>query len=599
MPARSAWSTLAGGWKQAVAPHPDVGDPALRKAAGTTANLAIASLFGVLMTSVGAPLLLRPDVLLWRDPLFQGGILLAVLLTACLGLARSRWPAIGVHGLPWSIFACVWVVVARAEGTPWTGAPAFLLVVPALAALTLPTRSTIVLWLAALASFGAYLWVESATGAAAGIEDRAVTLILIALLPPILVFGQAVRDRQSKVIGEQAARMQEQDVDLRGLLDSAPNGTLAVDRAGSIVFANPQACTLFGYRREEMLGRNVDTLVPDAVRGDHRRHRAEFASDPVPRQMGHQRDLFGRRKDGTLVPIEIGLNPLRSLSGGQLVVASLVDLTGRKRTEALQAEAVRRESELQKAAAVARFRADLMNMVAHELKNPLTPIRLQMSVLRTLGPEAGVERREKAVAVLERNVGRLNAQINLMLEAARLESGSVKLALASVDLGDLVREAVDSYRPVAAQAGIRLERGALGPAGVRADRERLAQVLDNLLSNALKYTPAGGNVAVAAETRGGTVRVSVRDSGLGLTAEQRQRLFQPFSKVHQPVRATESSTGLGLFITRGILELHGGRIGVESEGAGRGSEFWFEVPVSGPPPAAVGSPAPTPGAAAS
>lgn len=237
--------------------------------------------------------------------------------------------------------------------------------------------------------------------------------------------------------------------------------------------------------------------------------------------------------------------------------------------------------------AVDQMKTQFINNAAHELRTPLTPIVLQLHVLKQ-GAAAGLsDRQQKALELLDRNISRLNLLVGDLLEVAKLQAGHLKLERKVIDLDRVASEAVESFREPARQAGVELELRTAGGLVVEADAKRLIQVLFNLLSNALKFTPRGGRIAVESALQGGHAVVRVRDTGPGLTQEQRARLFEPFTQVHD-AKTGPAGSGLGLYICRGILEQHGGRIWAESEGRGKGATFAFALPASAapaPPPA--------------
>lgn len=244
--------------------------------------------------------------------------------------------------------------------------------------------------------------------------------------------------------------------------------------------------------------------------------------------------------------------------------------------------------------AVDRERLQLVNNVAHDLASPLTPVKIQTSLLEE-GHEGTPEQRAKRFAVIRRNIEQVERLIEDLRDSAKLESSQMKLRRQTIDLGTLIRDACEALRPKAEDRGLRLECQVTGSLPAEVDPQRVTQVLYNLLTNALKFTPSGGSVAVKATSSGGRARVRVTDSGRGLTPEEISRLFHPFSQVHAPQEIPERGTGLGLFISRGLIEVHGGRLMARSDGRDRGSTFEFELPLAttssagGKPPKALGA----------
>lgn len=229
-------------------------------------------------------------------------------------------------------------------------------------------------------------------------------------------------------------------------------------------------------------------------------------------------------------------------------------------------------------------RAQLMGNVAHDLSGPLTPIRIHLHLLRESLPPS----ERGSIEVLERSVAHLQHLIGDLADLSRIEAGKLRMHPAPTDLAVLARETVTSLASTAADKALHWEVDAPDTLPVTADANRVNQVLYNLVRNAIKFTPAGGRIRLRVESRTQAVRVLVEDTGPGLAPQQIQRLFQPFSQVHDGATTTEPGTGLGLYISRGIIEAHGGRIWCQSEGPGKGSTFGFELPASVPqPPAAA------------
>jgi signal transduction histidine kinase len=221
-----------------------------------------------------------------------------------------------------------------------------------------------------------------------------------------------------------------------------------------------------------------------------------------------------------------------------------------------------------------------VNNAAHDLANPLTPINLQLHVLQKAAEDRQDQQQQKSLAMVRRNVEQLGLLVQDLKDAARLQAGKLRMTPEPLDLAQIVRETAEGYEEKAKVEGIALEVATEPGLDVKADSGRIVQVLTNFLTNALKFTPKGGRVRVSAGREDGAAIVLVEDSGLGLTPEDRDRLFKAFSQVHDE-KQKKKGTGLGLYIAKGIIEAHGGHIGCDSEGPGRGSTFWFSLPLSG------------------
>lgn len=223
-----------------------------------------------------------------------------------------------------------------------------------------------------------------------------------------------------------------------------------------------------------------------------------------------------------------------------------------------------------------------INSAAHELGTPLTPIKLQLHMLRHLGPKDPAKA-ARAVEVLERNVERLEFLVSDMLDVARLQSGNVRMRRAATHLPRLVHETVDSFHAAAEAGAVSLEFTAEPELWVDIDARRVGQVFDNLVSNALKFTPRGGWIRVHCYRAGRNVRVEVHDSGTGIDPKDVHKLFQPFSQVQDPLNKSYPGSGLGLYISKGLVEQHGGQLWCHSPGPGRGATFTVELPAQTAP----------------
>jgi len=259
---------------------------------------------------------------------------------------------------------------------------------------------------------------------------------------------------------------------------------------------------------------------------------------------------------------------------GGLILAS--DVTGRLAIQqALQAA----KDELQQKNAQ---HLQMARAIAHDLGNALTPANMQLSIL-----EMGKTDPKRSLPVLQRSLAQMERLVGDLSDMARLESGAMAVSVRTVNLDEALRTAVASHQPVAEGKEIQLTAGP-APYAIRADPERLGQVLSNLLTNALKFTPSGGHVDVQATRITGMVRINVTDTGFGLSPEQIARLFKPFSQVHDPTKVKERGTGLGLYICKALVERQGGEMGVASQGHGKGSTFWFTLPLEGAPSTVAG-----------
>ncbi len=351
------------------------------------------------------------------------------------------------------------------------------------------------------------------------------------------------------------------DERFRLAIEAAPTGMLLMDVAGTIVLVNAQIETLFGYPRAELLGQPVDMLVPERFRDHHPAFRKGFFEAPGARPMGAGKDLYGLRKNGSEVPIEIGLNPLHTTEG-EFVLSSIVDLSQRKEIE--------------------RIRSDFVSTVSHELRTPLTSISGSLGLLKSGALGHLPEGAASMVEIAYKNSGRLVRIVNDILDIGKLEAGELGLHTISIPLGELLAQSIESNSGYAKKYGVRfrLEDGSNNE-HVKGDPDRLMQVLTNLLSNAAKFSPPGGDVYIRARSRKTTVRVEVEDLGSGISETFKSRIFEKFAQADSSATRSHEGTGLGLSIARKLIEAMDGTIGF-TNAPSRGAIFYFELPRAGP-----------------
>jgi len=339
-------------------------------------------------------------------------------------------------------------------------------------------------------------------------------------------------------------------------IEACRNGVLVVDASGTIVLVNGEIERLFGYRREELIGRQVEHLFPESLRGEHIALRRSYEIKPVTRHLGTTRYFVGRRKDGGEFPIEIGLSPIR-IDGKLMVVSTIVDVSERKRQEQIKDEYVA--------------------MLSHELRTPMTSISAALSLLLVNSGGGLPQPATHLIEIAHSNCQRLVRMINDVLDLRKLEAGQMSFHNEDTDAVVLLNKAIEANRSLASGNGVEIRLDAPPHAiDVRVDPDRFIQVITNLLSNAIKFSPSGMDVVVAVEKRDDHVHITVRDAGPGIPAEFKGLIFKAFAQADNDATRKMGGTGLGLSIARQIVARMDGCIGF-CDAPGGGTIFYVDL----------------------
>ena len=360
----------------------------------------------------------------------------------------------------------------------------------------------------------------------------------------------------------------------RGLLESAPDPMVIVNARGEIVLVNTRTEQMFGYQRQELLGKPIETLIPARFAGRHPAARNSFFDKAQPRAMGAGTDLYAMRRDGSEFPVEISLSPLKTED--ELLVSSAIrDISGRRQIERKLLE---QKLELEQAS---KAKDRFLHSMSHELRTPLNAILGFGQLLHNEKLPLSQQQRYAFAGNIVQAGQHLLHLINETLDLAKIEVGAVTLSLEPVALDDLLHEAGRMIEAMADARSITLTLSA--PAGlvVKADRIRLRQIVLNLMSNAVKYNSRGGHVWITTGLAdAGRAWLAVRDDGPGLSGEQLTGLFQPFNRLGQE-GGSEEGSGIGLVLSKRLAELMNASIGVSSA-VGQGSTFTVELEITAP-----------------
>jgi PAS domain S-box-containing protein len=349
----------------------------------------------------------------------------------------------------------------------------------------------------------------------------------------------------------------DQATRLSAILDGVVDAIVTINESGSIESWSRSAERLFGYTAPEILRRNVRVLMPDPHQSAHDSYIRRHMQTGERRIIGQRREVQALHKDGRRIPVDLGISEMR-IGSRRLFIGVIRDLSSREEIEQLK--------------------TGFVSTVSHELRTPLTSISGSLGLLA--GGIAGAlpAKAARLIDIAKLNCERLVRLINDILDLERAESGRLELRLAAQRLKPIVRQAIEANRAYAQTFGASLELAAdSDDASVLVDRDRLIQVLTNILSNAAKFSPRGATVAVAIRAEFDSVRVSVRDRGPGIAPEFKARIFQRFAQADSSDSRAKGGTGLGLSIAKTIVERLGGSIGFDSV-PGEGTTFYVTLP---------------------
>jgi PAS domain S-box-containing protein len=369
-------------------------------------------------------------------------------------------------------------------------------------------------------------------------------------------------DRTLAQLTAEVARADKAQTELRSVLNATGEGIVFTSPEGRYVAINRRATELFGFSADELVGHTRDELWPvssrifedpDAVR----QLIANLEADPSLTHTEIVRQVWPETRE-----LELFSTPVRSIDGASYLGRLYVyrDVTHQR--------------------AVDRMKSEFVSLVSHELRTPMTSISGYVELMLTGEEDDLTPDQREYLTIVHNNAKRMVALVSDLLDLSSIEAGKLVLRRRPVTLSLVAEEAARVLRPLIAAKTQTLQLAI--PEGlprVMADPDRLAQILTNLLSNAHKYTPAGGHISLAASSRDGAVHVEVIDSGPGISDEDLPNLFGKFFRGSNPAARAQRGTGLGLAITRSLVELHGGEVAVKSK-LGQGSAFSFTLPAA-------------------
>lgn len=379
----------------------------------------------------------------------------------------------------------------------------------------------------------------------------------------------------------------------------ATEGILVSNDKGEIIRTNPSANKLFGYEEGELIGKRIEVLVPKRLSGNHVEHRDKYNHNPHARSMGSNMELFGLKKDGSEFPLEISLSPY-STAKGRFVIAFIVDTTLRKKAEEklknystelekqvknrtlILEEAIeeleKTKKDLNKALDKERelneLKSRFVSMASHEFRTPLTTMMSSLSLVTKYGEQNDAENQVKHVGKIKTSINNLTDILNDFLSLSKLEEGRVENMPEAINLKIFLEEIISEMKSLTS-SNQKLVQVHQGEEFVYIDKKLLKNIMFNLVSNAIKFSPDGGEILISSEVSDTFIKISVKDSGIGISENDKKHLYERFFRGNNATHI--QGTGLGLNIVARYVQLMNGSLDFDSI-ENKGTTFTFRVP---------------------
>ena len=500
-----------------------------------------------------------------HPPLIAAAVLLALIVLAVLFMPWDRLPPYATAGPPIAYFLVVALLVQSSGGGP--SGYVSLSILPVFWLALYGTRSELAI--AMVAAFSMFvaplLFLQDRAYSQADLR-AALLWMAISLVVGFTAQGLVRKIREQADETERRGQaLFESEERQRLILETAGEAFVSMDEAGAITGWNASAEQMFGWRRGEAIGRQlVDTIVPPSLREAHSRGLHTFLRTGEGPVLNKTIELSALRRDGSEFPVELTISPL--LVGGEHVFNSFIrDVTERQEAQ--------REAE--------RLKDEFFALVSHELRTPLTSISGYLELVKDDAKGKLSEEEFNHLEIMERNTDRLLRLVGDILLVAQVQAGTFTVTKEPSDVATIVAHSVEAAGRVAEAKGIALNVHSEPVPPVEGDSDRLSQLLDNLLTNALKFTPAGKRIDVNCHSSGGDVIVEIENTGSYLTPDEQEQLFERFFRASEAVDQAIVGVGLGLAICKAIAEAHGGGISVRSE-EGVATTFTVRLPASEP-----------------
>jgi two-component system CheB/CheR fusion protein len=361
-------------------------------------------------------------------------------------------------------------------------------------------------------------------------------------------------------------RLKEAETRFKSAMDVSPNGMLMVCSQGKITQVNSELERIFGYAPNELVGQQLEVLIVSDFSERHQSLRQDYFRNPfVIRRMGNMPYVWGQHKDGRRIPLDIHVRPISTAHGRQ-AIASVVDVSQHQQLEqSLRDQVYQRD----------RFLATL----SHELRNPMGAILASASILEGVASQSAEIMRP--CQVIQRQASKMALLLDDLLDVARVTQGKIMLRMEVVDLQSICRESIEAVHALLCMHRHQLvTQFPEATVWVRADRVRLLQVLENLLTNAIKYTDDAGRIELKLGSENGQAVIKITDNGRGMSKEFITTIFDMFIQSDDTLDRSEGGMGVGLTLVRSLVEMHLGTISATSDGPGKGSEFVVRLPLT-------------------
>ena len=392
----------------------------------------------------------------------------------------------------------------------------------------------------------------------------------------LVVFGRvAASIRESARLRDEIGAQNERLAEAAAIVESTDDSISATTLDGTILSWNRSSERLYGYTAAEMIGERIHKII------EPERHAAvdETLAAIARGELVEPHEATGVRKDGSIMPVALTVSLVRGADGIVRGISTIArDISDRRAAEA-EREALLEElaAQNERLRELDRMKDDFVASVSHELRTPLTSIRGYLDLVREDGDFD--EEQDRMLGIVDRNADRLLGLVTDLLFIAEVDAGKLTIERGAVRLADVATESVEAAGPRADAVGISLQLQTDAALVVSGDRIRLAQVFDNLISNAVKFTPPAGRVDVRVSRSESDAIIEVADTGPGIPEEERAHLFERFFRTSGATIAAVQGTGLGLAIVSAIIESHGGTVGVQST-AGEGTTFVVRLPLA-------------------